>query len=380
MRLPFARALVALALLSSSAVADFVVDGTSLPPTKTNLRPIPNGADPARYWQASDYNALMGAALDLRNAVVAGKYHGLSLLAADPTPGNATTYLWAKTDFGLHLKINGHDNQVAYGQVIDKGDLLAFNGTRFGVLPIGADGSCFLADSTSSAGVNWGACGGAVTNLTTDITWQYAAATARHIFPNSASTGNAGDDLYVYAGDGDAVGTAAGNLHLNGGHSLGVSNGKLYLGDLQGDVRIGDGLDTIYLLSSTYVQSPFVGPGAPAVAGDHQGAFNLSTNDSLDHIAATYTPQLASTCISVFYTVQLDDQPNTVTRTAEAVVSFRKTGGNWVLSEQQTIVAPTAASLPTPQVTTDTSVIQFHIHPGFANNYTWRGFFTVIER
>ncbi len=223
--------------------------------------------------------------------------------------------------------------------------------------------------------------GGGVTNLTTDITWSYAAGTARQVVPNAASVGNAGDDLYIYAGDGDAVGTAAGNVHINGGSSLGISNGKTYIGDVRGDVRIGDGSDTIYLLSSTYVAGAgFTGPGAPAVAGDHQGAFNLSTNDTADHIGASYTPALASTCISVWYTVQLQDIPNTTTRTAQVEFSFIKNAGNWTSTESATIITPSGSSLPSPLADTDGSIIRFHIHPAFANSYTWRGFYTIIER
>ena len=157
-RLAFARALLALALLLPlPAWADFVVDNTSLPSSKTNLRPLPQGADPTKYLQASDYNALMNAALDLRHAVVAGKYLGLSLLASDPTPTNATTYVWAKTDFGLHLHINAVDNQIAYGPVTTKGDLLCFDGSHFRRLAIGTDGWILTADSTQSCGIKWAA-------------------------------------------------------------------------------------------------------------------------------------------------------------------------------------------------------------------------------
>jgi hypothetical protein len=106
----------ALFLVASSARADFVIDNTSLPASKTNLHPVPQSADTTRYIQASDYNALMNAELDLRSAVTVGQYLGLSAVAGAPTPAVATNFLWFKSsDHTLHFKWGSTDNTVSFG-------------------------------------------------------------------------------------------------------------------------------------------------------------------------------------------------------------------------------------------------------------------------
>lgn len=110
-----AAAVAAALVVASIALADFVVDNTTLPATKTNLRPLPGGADPTKYIQASDYNALSSACYDLRTAAVNGKYQGFAEQASDPLPGNATNYLYAKNDHTIHYKSNGVDTALGAG-------------------------------------------------------------------------------------------------------------------------------------------------------------------------------------------------------------------------------------------------------------------------
>lgn len=147
-----------LMLLSSHAYAEFVLDNSSLPPTKTALTPLPPGADPNKYIRAADYNALMNANLDLRTAVVNGKYHGLAAQASQPVPVNSTNFFWLKTNNQLHFVYAGPtDNQIAYGPITTKGDMLVYNGTNFVRLPVGTNGHVLTADSVEVSGTKWAA-------------------------------------------------------------------------------------------------------------------------------------------------------------------------------------------------------------------------------
>lgn len=156
----FAAALLLLA--ASSARADFVVDNTTLPTTKSDIVPVPSGADPTKRFQAADYNALMNAAVDLRTSVVNGRYHGLAARSADPAPTNATNYFWLKSNNQLHFVLPGPtDGLVVYGSATTKGDLLVFGGTTFSRVAVGSNGQVLTADSTQTGGVKWAAAGGA---------------------------------------------------------------------------------------------------------------------------------------------------------------------------------------------------------------------------
>lgn len=120
-------ALLAALVSGAPAHADFVTGNTTLPSTKTDLQARP-ATIPAVYWfGAADYNALMNAALDLRNAVVNGAYLGLSALTGDPLPGNSTSYFWLKTDHSLHFKTNSVDNVVPMCTPSASGDVCSWN-------------------------------------------------------------------------------------------------------------------------------------------------------------------------------------------------------------------------------------------------------------
>lgn len=61
--------LAVLALFSAPVHADFVVDGTSLPSTKVDLKGRPSTIPATSWFGAVDFNALMQASLDLRSAI-----------------------------------------------------------------------------------------------------------------------------------------------------------------------------------------------------------------------------------------------------------------------------------------------------------------------
>lgn len=56
-------------------MTDFVYDGTSLPDGKSDLRPITAPAN--KSYTAAEWNTVMAAIADLRDAVLSGDYHGL---------------------------------------------------------------------------------------------------------------------------------------------------------------------------------------------------------------------------------------------------------------------------------------------------------------
>jgi hypothetical protein len=152
---------LALLLCPVAGHADFITTNTTLPPTKSDLHPLPSTADPTKYWAAADYNSLMNALLAVRTAIVQGTYQGLTAQASDPLPVYSTNYEWLGTNGKLHLTLIGPvDNLVVYGPVTTKGDLLPFNGTTFARLGVGADGTCLQAASAQATGLTWGACGG----------------------------------------------------------------------------------------------------------------------------------------------------------------------------------------------------------------------------
>lgn len=56
---------------------------------------------------------------------------------------------------GMKFSIGG--NNIA--PLVNKGDLLSFNGTAPAAFSVGSNGQCLVADSTQTTGLNWGTCG-----------------------------------------------------------------------------------------------------------------------------------------------------------------------------------------------------------------------------
>lgn len=58
-------------------MTDFVYDNTNLNFPKSDLQSLPPAADPTKYMMSGDWNVANQAIIDLRNAVLNGKWHGL---------------------------------------------------------------------------------------------------------------------------------------------------------------------------------------------------------------------------------------------------------------------------------------------------------------
>jgi hypothetical protein len=95
----------------------FIYDNTSLA-TKTDLTPIPGGADITKWFRATDYSALRSALIDTRSAVLAGRLHGFTGEATRPSVAGATRFLWVDSD----------DNKIYYYDGTTDKDLTAGGG------------------------------------------------------------------------------------------------------------------------------------------------------------------------------------------------------------------------------------------------------------
>jgi len=84
-------------------MSDFVYDGTSLPDGKSDLRPITAPAN--KSYTAAEWNTVMQAIADLRDAILTGNYHGL---ISDP---NATV----STGSNVKLRNNGGTLEMSNG-------------------------------------------------------------------------------------------------------------------------------------------------------------------------------------------------------------------------------------------------------------------------
>lgn len=83
-------------------MADFVYDGTSVPEGKTDLRPLTG--DPLKHVTAVEWNTVMAAVKDLRDAILTGNYHGL---ISDPAATESTgTNVKVRNNAGM-LQVSG---------------------------------------------------------------------------------------------------------------------------------------------------------------------------------------------------------------------------------------------------------------------------------
>jgi hypothetical protein len=124
-----AFALGFIALLSTPARAtDFVVDGTGLPSTKTDITPRPSYISPTQWFGAGDYNALMQGEYDLRSAITGvtpgfalrlndGASTAVSAVGTGAIRYNGTTHLFEQSLNGgawsSTLYANGIDRSTA---------------------------------------------------------------------------------------------------------------------------------------------------------------------------------------------------------------------------------------------------------------------------
>lgn len=84
----------------------FVYDNTNLDFPKTDLAPLPSGADATQYVAATDWNRLCQAVADLKTQLRGAKWYGLEGQASDPNPG-LSNYLWLTSAGVLTVKFGG---------------------------------------------------------------------------------------------------------------------------------------------------------------------------------------------------------------------------------------------------------------------------------
>ena len=110
-------------------MTDFVYDGTSVPDGKSDLVPL-NGT-PSKHVTAAEWNTVMAAIQDLRDAILTGNYHGLT---SDPTVA-------VSPSLGVRLRNNAGNLEVSANgssyHTIGSGDPGIFNVLDYGAV---ADG------------------------------------------------------------------------------------------------------------------------------------------------------------------------------------------------------------------------------------------------
>lgn len=90
---------------------DFVYDNGTLAGNKVDLTDPPEGANPQNYCISSEWNALCQAVIDVRTAVLSGKYHGLALQDNGYVPPGTAYRIWARQN-GKLLAKNGASPEV----------------------------------------------------------------------------------------------------------------------------------------------------------------------------------------------------------------------------------------------------------------------------
>ncbi len=106
-------------------MTDFVFDGTTLPDGKSDYQP--NTYPVNKSYTAAEWNTVMAAIADLRNAVISGKYHGLANDVSAAIAGasgvrlrNNAGKLQASENAGIYRKVTGDEIHASdYGAVAD---------------------------------------------------------------------------------------------------------------------------------------------------------------------------------------------------------------------------------------------------------------------
>lgn len=93
-------------------MSNFVYDNTSLAYPKTDLNPLPAGANETQWVQAIDWNTLNQAVVDIRGVLRSGKWYGLEAQASDPAPAGVTNYLWLNSSGVVTVKHGSNTIQL----------------------------------------------------------------------------------------------------------------------------------------------------------------------------------------------------------------------------------------------------------------------------
>lgn len=80
-------------------MAEFVYAGGTLAYPKSDLNPIPGGADGTKYVVAADWNEVCQALVDVRTAIKGGQYFGLEEQGATPaSPAAGKVHIFTQTN------------------------------------------------------------------------------------------------------------------------------------------------------------------------------------------------------------------------------------------------------------------------------------------
>lgn len=104
-------------------MSDFVYDATALPSGKSDARPLTGPAE--NHVTAAEWNTVMQAIVDLRDAVLAGNYHGLVSDPTAPLPGALGVRI--RNNAGVLELSNGG---TAFAAVTADGASPSFDATR----------------------------------------------------------------------------------------------------------------------------------------------------------------------------------------------------------------------------------------------------------
>lgn len=109
---------------------DFVYDGFSLNGSKVNKAPLPPGEDPNKWIQADpDWNPLVQAAFDLRDAIINGEMHGLApqTVRPSPTTTHSQYFIWVRnSDKQIIYTANGVDTVITPSTTNDEQGNISF--------------------------------------------------------------------------------------------------------------------------------------------------------------------------------------------------------------------------------------------------------------
>lgn len=85
---------------------NFIIDDTSLPYPKSDLIPLPVGADETKWASAAHWNSIAKALLDVKSFCRGtAPWFGMTPQASDPTPAGIDDYLWITTSGVLKTRV-----------------------------------------------------------------------------------------------------------------------------------------------------------------------------------------------------------------------------------------------------------------------------------
>lgn len=183
-------------------MSNFVEDNTDLPFPKSDLVPLPVGANVNQYSRATDWNTACQALVDVKGWLRGGKWIGITPQGSDPAPAGVTDYLWVNAS-GRVVATNNEMaklSEVIPGtRTVSAGTGLVGGGALSSNISLAVDSSLLNAVATSVANSRqvlsgFGLTGGG--DLTANRTFR--------VDPVAVSFVSVKDPTYAAVGDGVA--------------------------------------------------------------------------------------------------------------------------------------------------------------------------------